>query len=187
MAKFRNKCRIESTRNPNWDYGLNGAYYITICTKNRKLYFGYIENGEMNLSEIGKIAHQYFSEIPDHFPFVKLGAFVIMPNHVHGIIIIDKKPVETQNFGSLHVPLNIPIHQPPKTKNKFGPQSQNLGSIVRGFKTGVKKFATMHKINFTWQPKFHDHIIRNKPEYNRIKKYILNNPANWDDDKFYNL
>lgn len=184
MAKFKNKYSIESARCPNWDYGWNGSYFITICTKNRKLYFGIIENGEMNLSEIGKIAHQYFFETPDHFPFVKLNAFVIMPNHVHGIIIIDKKPVQTQNFASLPVP---PIHQPPKTKNKFGPQSQNLGSIVRGFKTGVKKFATMHNINFTWQPKFHGHIIRNKPECNRIKKYILNNPANWDNDKSYNL
>ena len=194
MAKFKNKYRIESTRHPNWDYGSNAAYYITICIKNRQMFFGEIENGKMNLSEIGKIAHQYFLEIPDHFPFVKLGAFVIMPNHVHGIIIIDKQTgksnenngtdtVETQNFASLHQPPPS-INHSQKTKNKFGPQSQNLGSIIRGFKTGVTKFATINNIDFAWQSRFHDHIIRNKPEYNRIEKYILENPANWNNDKF---
>ena len=190
MTKFKNKYRIESARYPKWDYGWNGAYFITICTKNREMYFGEIDNGKMNLTEIGKIAHQYFIEIPDHFPFVKIGAFVIMPNHVHGIIIIDKPPVETQNLASLSVPPVQPsppqsINHSQKTKNQFGPQSQNLGSIVRGFKTGVKKFATMHNINFTWQPRFHDHIIRTKPEYNRIEKYIIDNPSNWGKDKFH--
>ncbi len=209
MAKFKNKYRIESTRRPKWDYGWNGVYFITICTKNREMHFGDIENGEMNLSEIGKITHQYFLEIPDHFPFVKLGEFAIMPNHVHGIIIIDKKNnksvnntndgcinVETQNFASLPIQPVQPnqpvqpssphaINHSKKTKNQFGPQSQNLGSIVRGFKTGVKKFATMNNIDFTWQPRFHDHIIRNKSEYNRIEKYIRDNPANWGNDKFH--
>ena len=179
MAKFKNKYRIESTRHPNWDYGSNAAYYITICTKNRKMNFGEINNGKMNLSEIGKITHQYFLEIPDHFPFVKLGAFVIMPNHVHGIIIIDKNTGKSDK----HQP-NQPINHSQKTKNQFGPQSQNLGSIVRGFKTGVTKFATINNIDFAWQSRFHDHIIRNKPEYNRIEKYIRNNPANWNIDKF---
>jgi REP element-mobilizing transposase RayT len=190
MAKFKNKYRIESARFPKWNYGWNGAYFITICTKNREMYFGEIDNGKMNLTEIGKIAHQYLLEIPDHFPFVKLGEFMVMPNHVHAIIIIDKPHVETKNFAFLSIQPGQPsppqaINQPSKTKNQFGPQSQNLGSIVRGFKTGVKKFATMHNIDFAWQSRFHDHIIRNKPEYNRIEKYIIDNPTNWGNDKFH--
>lgn len=95
FEKFRNKYRIPSTRLNNWDYGKNGAYFITICTKNREHFFGEIlsvnNNNEMQFTEIGVLADQFWSEIPKHFPFVELGNFQIMPNHVHGILIIDKK------------------------------------------------------------------------------------------------
>ena len=90
MDKFKNKYRISSTRLQNWDYASNGAYFITICTKNREHYFGEIKNKEMQLTETGKLAETYWMEIPEHFPFVTLGNFVIMPNHMHGILIIDK-------------------------------------------------------------------------------------------------
>lgn len=85
--------------------------------------------------------------------------------------------VETQNFASLQQPVDQP-------QNKFGPQSQNLASIIRGYKTGVKKYATMNNINFTWQPRFHDHIIRNNKSYITIQEYIINNPAKWNDDTY---
>ena len=88
--KYRNKYRIKSIRLPNWDYGWNGSYFITICTQNRKHFFGEIVNSKMQLSEIGMFAEKYWYVIPQHFPFVKLGAFVVMPNHIHGIIIIKK-------------------------------------------------------------------------------------------------
>ncbi|MGM0565380.1 MAG: hypothetical protein ACQESX_01370 [Bacteroidota bacterium] len=90
MDKFRNKYRIQSARLQNWDYGWNAPYFVTICTANRKLFFGNIMNDKMNLSEIGEIADKYWLEIPEHFPFVKLDVHVVMPNHVHGIVIIDK-------------------------------------------------------------------------------------------------
>lgn len=198
MAKFKNKYHIESTRKPNWDYGSNAAYFVTICTKNSELCFGNIENDKMNFTEIGKIAQQYYFEIPDHFPFVKLGEYVVMPNHVHGIIIVDKTigksieniidgativRVETQNIASLSQK-PLPTDQPRKTKNKFGPQSQNLGSILRGYKTGVSVYAKIHNIDFAWQFRFHDRIIRDKAEYQRIEKYIRDNPKNWNIDKF---
>lgn len=106
MEKFKGKYRIPSARLQTWDYGRNAFYFITICTKNREHYFGEIANGQMILSEIGLLANKYWNEIPEHFPFVILDAFVVMPNHVHGIIIIDKadndgRYVETQNFASL--------------------------------------------------------------------------------------
>jgi REP element-mobilizing transposase RayT len=129
----------------------------------------------MNFTHIGSIAHQYWCDIPTHFPFVELDAFIIMPNHVHGIIIINKTDngnvVETQNFASLQ-------GSQQNSGNKFGPQSQNLASIIRGYKTGVKKYATMHHIDFTWQSRFHDHVIRDYLEYISIQDYINNNPAN---------
>lgn len=90
MDKFKNKYRITSARLKFWDYRNNGAYFITICTANREHYFGEIENGIMQLNEIGKLAEKYWMEIPKHFPFVELGNFVIMPNHTHGILIMDK-------------------------------------------------------------------------------------------------
>ena len=88
--KFLNKYRIRSTRAPWWDYRNNAAYFVTICTQNREHYFGGITDGKIALSEIGQIAQKYWMEIPTHFPFVQLDAFVVMPNHVHGIIIVNK-------------------------------------------------------------------------------------------------
>jgi REP element-mobilizing transposase RayT len=90
MHRFRDKYRIPSARLQHWDYGWNGSYFVTINTANRKHYFGVIIDGKMHLSEIGKLANKYWLEIPDHFPFVKLDVHQVMPNHVHGIITIDK-------------------------------------------------------------------------------------------------
>ena len=100
--KFKNKYRIPSTRLQTWDYSKNGAYFITICTQNREHFFGNIQNGMMQLSEIGKLAEQYWLEIPKHFPFIELGNFVVMPNHFHGILIINNFPnsVETRFIAS---------------------------------------------------------------------------------------
>ena len=204
--KFRNKYRIPSTRLQNWDYGWNGAYFITICTLNREFFLGDIVDGEMKLSEIGEMANKFWLEIPEHFPFVKLDVHVVMPNHVHGIIVIDKtddghdelndkcnhggneqyverevdrnvdRNAETQNFASL------PSMDKQQPKNKFGPQSKNLASIIRGYKTGVTKYARKKNIEFAWQSRFHDHIIRDDESYQRIRNYIINNPKKWDDD-----
>ena len=100
--KFQNKYRIPSTRLQTWDYGINGAYLITICAQNREHFFGTIQNGSMQLSEIGKLAEQYWMEIPNYFSFIELGNFVVMPNHVHGILIINNipNPVETRFIAS---------------------------------------------------------------------------------------
>ncbi len=131
--RFQNKYRIESARLSSWNYGWNGAYFVTICTQNRELFFGEISKRKMHLSEIGRITDTCWKDIPNHFPFVHLGEFVVMPNHVHGIIIVDKPndgTVETQDFASLPN-----LKQTPQ--NEFGPQSKNLASIIRGFKIGV--------------------------------------------------
>lgn len=96
MDKYKNKYRIQSARAQWWDYGWNGAYFITICTKNREHYFGEIRNGSMRLSRLGVIADILWYEIPNHSPHVKLGEFVVMPNHIHGILILDKpRDIET--------------------------------------------------------------------------------------------
>ncbi len=177
MAKYKNKYRIESTRLPYWDYGWNAAYFITICTKNRAPFFGHIAGGQMQLSAMGHIANSCWYEIPNHFPFVELGAHIIMPNHVHGIVMINKSDDGSSNDH------DDPSMPPPPPKNKFEPQSKNLASIVRGFKIGVTKNARQINPDFAWQPLYWDHIVRNKKEFDRISQYIHNNPKKWEADK----
>ncbi|GAA0890649.1 transposase [Fulvivirga kasyanovii] len=188
---YKNKYRIASTRLPGWDYGWNAAYFVTICTKNRTHWFGRIvktkdlNSQQMQLSEMGQIANRCWLEIPEHFPFVKLGNHVVMPNHVHGIIIIDKPDMDSvgaQNFAPLQNPYTITT-----PKNKFGPQSQNLASIVRGFKIGVTKNSRLINQNFAWQSRYHDHIIRNQRSFDNISQYIIDNPLKWKEDRFYTL
>jgi len=173
--KFRGKYRIPSARWVVWDYGANAAYFVTICTAERAHGFGTIANGNMNLSLLGHAALDCWHEIPNHFPFVELDEFVVMPNHVHGIVVINKPDsVETQYFASLQKP-----------KNTFGPQSQNLASVIRGYKIGVTRFARQHNIQFAWQARYHDHIIRSAVEQARIQRYILTNPQSWEKDINY--
>jgi REP element-mobilizing transposase RayT len=206
LEKFQDKYRIPSARVQWWDYGSNAAYFITICTQNKIHYFGNIIDQKMEFSEIGKYAETCWYEIQNHFPFVKLGAFVVMPNHIHGIIIIDKSisdAVETQDFASSskNIISNVETNDfaspsndnisPDETQdfaslqsNKFGPQSRNLASIIRGYKIGVTKSSRIIQPDFKWQPRFHDHIIRNFSEFMSITKYIESNPWNWENDPF---
>ncbi|MBL7732965.1 MAG: transposase [Chitinophagaceae bacterium] len=158
MDKFQNKYRIESARLASWDYRWPGAYFITICTKNREHFFGSVINQQMQLSKIGELAHSCWTEIPAHAMNILLGEFVIMPDHVHGIIIID---VETRHASSLH-----------SRKN-------SISSIVGGFKSSVTRLARPVNSLFNWQSRFYDRIIRDREEFIRISDYIRNNPANW--------
>ncbi|NUQ43374.1 MAG: hypothetical protein HUU32_18445 [Calditrichaceae bacterium] len=176
MEKFRNRYCIPSARLANWDYGSPGFYFVTICTQDRVCYFGDIisDDGDvpqpeyrLQETEIGQVARENWQKIPEHFPFVILDESVIMPNHLHGILFFDKPGYEEWR------------------KNQFGPQSQNLGSVIRGYKAGVKKYATMNNIEFAWQPRYHDHIIRSVQDLERIRQYIVNNPANWHNDQNY--
>ena len=200
MKKFMNKYRIPSTRLQKWDYGWNASYFVTICTWHRICFFGRIESAIMNLSDIGSMAEKFWIEIPNHFPFVQLSDFVVMPNHVHGIITINKfrdaDTVETQNFASLHQKQKQTEsqttdqnpnqnQQPGSVKNHFGPQSMNLASIIRGYKIGVSKYARIENPFFKWQSRYYDHIVHDQEELNRICNYILNNPSKWKNDEFY--
>lgn len=164
MQKIITKHRNESTRLKNWDYGLRGFYFITICTKDREHYFGDVDDRHrtsVRHTKMGTIAHTYWLEIPQHFPFVQLDEFVVMPNHVHGLLFFNKP--------------YIPEWKP----NVFGPQSQNLASVIRGYKAAVKKYATMNDIEFAWQSRYHDSIVRTDDDLSRIRQYIKTNPAKW--------
>ena len=194
---FHNHFRIETIRARWHDYNI-GAYFVTICTKDREHYFGEISDREMRLSKMGMVADECMRDVHNHFPHVDVPLYVIMPDHVHAIFVINAhvetqniesqnddimKKTETQNFASQ----NNDIMKKTETQNfaslqKFGPQSRNLASVVRGFKIGVKKYATENNIPFAWQTRFYDRIIRNQDEMDRVAKYIDNNVANWQSD-----
>ena len=176
--RFKNKFRISSARLGGWDYGSHGLYYVTICTKNRVHYFGEIEQnvesqniGTQNIetqniaslqpTTIGEVALNNWLDIPNHFSFIELDDFVIMPNHIHGILFINKPERIDWQY------------------NKFGVQSQNLASVIRGYKASVKTYSTINNIEFEWQPRYHDHVIRTERGYLNIKQYIFNNPEQW--------
>jgi len=171
MDKFLNKYRIASTRLQTWDYGSQCLYFITICTKNRENYFGQIITAEtqdiasLRRTPMGITAEKNWKEIPIHFPFVELDEFIVMPNHIHGILFFN------------------PPYLRDWTTNKFGPQSKNLASVIRGYKASVKTFSTINQIEFVWQRRFHDQIIHSSKELSNIRQYIINNPANWAKDK----
>jgi len=165
IATYRDRYRVETTRLPSWDYTSPGYYFVTICTRGQQHTFGEIVGAEMILSDLGKAANECWIAIPAHFPLVTTDAFVVMPNHMHGIIII--RPEDQ-----------------PSRENAFGSQSGNLGSIIRGYKIGVKKYATERGLPFQWQPRFYEHIIRSRESLTRIREYIATNPQRWALDEY---
>lgn len=190
--KFQNKYRISSSRLKNWDYGKNGAYFITICTGKREHYFGEIvsvnDENEMQFNEIGKLANEFWSEIPKHFPFVELGNYQVMPNHVHGILIIDKNNVVDDVIDVVVETLHCNVSTDIKNERmaKISPKPGTISTIIRSYKSVVTKNGHYIHADFEWQERFHDHIIRDSESFERIQNYIENNVANWKDDKFYN-
>ena len=176
---FKNKYRIKSIRLQHWDYSSCGVYYVTICTKGRECFFGKIINGKMILSEIGEMVVQFWMEIPKHYPHVKLDEFVIMPDHLHGVLIIQTiaRNVETPHWGvsTGHIP--NPHHNP-----RWKPNS--LGSIICQFKSiSTKRIRAMDFLNFAWQSRFYESIVRNEKHLYVIRKYIINNPLKFELDK----
>jgi putative transposase len=151
----------QSTRLSSWDYGSNGKYFVTICTDQKVPYFGNIENSMLISTEIGDFASKCWTSIPDYHPFVELDSFILMPDHLHGILCFGKK--ERSDWK----------------QNQFGPQAHNLGAVVRGFKAAVTSFAKSNTIPFQWQPRYFDRVIRNDHELNLIREYIRDNPGQW--------
>lgn len=186
----------KSIRLKGYNYAQAGLYFITICTHNREHLFGLIMNGKMVLNNAGRVAVKCWQDIPAHFPMATLHEYVVMPNHIHGIIEIISPKNELLSVGANdhstqndHTDNNRANGNSPLRITSFRSPSQSIGSIIRGFKIGVTKwvryengFAQNTQI---WQRNYYEHIIRNDAEYNRIANYILNNPAKWDDDRFY--
>jgi len=188
---YKNKYKINSTRLKDWDYSSSAWYCVTICTKDRLEYFGKIENGQMYLSEIGKIVKNCWQKIPKHFSNTDLDFFVIMPNHIHGIVIINNEdnsktkinpPVETCHGMSLRSQLkNFNRNE---NVRKFGkPVKNSLSIIINHFKGSLTRECNLKNLPFKWQPSFYDSIIKSQKQLEDIRHYIYINPIKWDIDR----
>ncbi len=181
---------MESGRYKGYDYSLPGVYYFTICTKSKGHCFGEIINGRMTLSEIGYILKDEWLKTPViRFDMnLSIGDYIIMPDHFHAIITIGENKYNAGKNDSCDLIRRDAMHRvstdsvnndfPGKIKS-FGPQSKNLSSIIRGFKSAVTIRARCIDPGFAWQPRFYDHIIRTNADHLRISIYIKNNPLKW--------
>jgi len=196
--KFKNKYRTTSTRLQHWDYRWDGYYFITICTKNKEEYFGEIIDGKMILSPLGIIADILWCEIKNHSKKMQLDAFVVMPNHIHGIIILSDNIVETETKSTTEETrrveektrhaLSLREQQQYRTigQQRFQNQGKNsISSIIGSYKSAVSRHAHRLGFDFEWQNKFYDNIIRNDQSYREIVDYVENNPQKWEDDRFF--
>ncbi len=170
--KFNNQYRISSTRLQGWDYTKPGKYFVTICTESGYDWFGKINKGHIMLSEIGKIVEHEWKTTSRIRKNIKLGEWIIMPNHIHGIIIIKYNMcVETSRWDV-------------SKKNKKDwhlLRANSLGSMIGQFKsTCTKKIRLFGYPEFKWQSRFFDRIIRNEKEYYQIRNYIRYNPKRWE-------
>lgn len=182
MTLFKNTYRAESIRLKDYDYSQPGAYFITVCTKNRQCIFGNITGGAMILNVGGNVVQQCWQGIPLHYPNVSLDVFVVMPDHVHGIILINERGNECGSVGSGSVEANnySPLPSSAPQPSKFRSPSKTVGSMVRGFKIGVTKwFRQNTDIYDVWQDNYYEHIIRDENAFYRIREYINRNPSNW--------
>jgi len=175
--KFKKIYRIDTVRAKWWDYAADGDYYITICTKDRICYFGNCINGQMILSNEGKLAAEILELMPNQFENVKLGEFIVMPNHLHFVVSLSNN-IET-------FPQNIAQNIGGITKEKNPMLTSSLGTVLRWYK-GRASFE-IHKINaeFKWQPLYWDSIVIDSEKLDIIIEYIQKNPENWQKDKFY--
>jgi len=166
--------RRRSIRLPEYDYAQPGAYFITACAHDRACLFGDIVGTDMRLNEWGEIAAECWRAIPDHFEHVTLDEYVIMPNHVHGILVI-----EDDWAGNVRATHASPV--PPR-----GPQPRSIGAIVGSFKS-----ATARRINDlrgtpdtrVWHRNYYEHVIRSEESLRQIRQYIADNPIHWADDR----
>lgn len=197
MDKYKNKYRIGSHRKPNWDYSADALYFLTIVTQNRECILGDVINSEMVLSEMGKIVNAEFLKSFEIRDELFLHEYVIMPNHLHMIVEICNPTVEPH--GLTVEPHGRAVQQSDRSDQKSGLESikrnmpirlpKSISSFMAGFKSAVNtqidnyideqnlNIPKYNRNNHFFQPNYHDHIIRNQFEYERIVRYIIGNPS----------
>lgn len=175
-ALFGKKYNVNTVRLEGYDYGTDGAYFITVCSYDRRQIFSEIFNGEIHLLPVGKIIEEEILATLKKRDYVTIPEWIIMPDHIHLIIFIHKDSNEPE-----HLPARgHDLYFPEKYKNRFGPQKDNIASIVRGIKSAVTTRAKIERLETkVWQDLFHEHIIRNQRELENHIQYTRNNPLKW--------
>ena len=219
--RFHDRYRIPSAR-AQWHNYDGGEYFVTVCTRNREHYFGEIADGEMHLSGMGQYAHEQMRDVTIHYPYAEIPFWVVMPNHIHAIVIIDGDNIPTErrnikkwrdNMETCHTKTgmcrvnmepcrtnvetrrtNVETRRATSLQTWQRPDGDEmkrntafmqgwLSVVVGGIKSAITKFSRQNGIPFAWQARFHDHIIRNQDEMDRIVRYIGNNVAKWESDE----
>ena len=166
----RRRMRLEG-----YDYSTPGAYFVTACTQDRRPLFGRVIDGRMAANPLGTVVEDCWDELPDHYDSLALDAFILMPNHVHGVILLQDEPNNTSVGAGL---------QPAIPRNDAA-RRHGLPEIVRAFKTfSARKINRMRASTgaSVWQRGFYDHVIRDEDELDRVRTYILDNPRKWSED-----
>jgi len=178
-----------SVRLKGYDYSQEGAYYVTIVAQNRACLFGEVVDGEIQLNDAGKMMQAQWEALPQRFSNIELDEFVVMPNHFHGVVVI------TDKIHAGAVPRAHPGSEQPQEGQPQGiaptEHDPGLGEIVGAWKSIVTDEYIRGVRQLDWQPfdrkllqrNYWEHIVRDEPEMNRIREYIINNPANWDNDE----
>ena len=177
--RYRKRYRVESNRQSKHDYSRSGYYFITICTQDRFEWFGSVRNKRMCINTSGSIVHTVWNNIPNHFENIVIDEFVVMPDHVHGIVrIVDNEPnVETLHATSLPRSNNVKLSN--EWFSDISPKRGTLSVVVRSFKSAATHQIRKIKPQFQWQANYHDRIIRSDRELRAVRKYIRNNPSVW--------
>jgi putative transposase len=189
MLYYPEKHHRQSIRLKGYDYGQEGAYFVTICVQDRKCLFGDIMNGEMRLNNVGNMIRENLEELSKRFKSIFIDEYIIMPDHLHGILIIQ------ENIGASLVDAPVDDQIDTRLNNKRAgtrpaPTKIGLADVIGSFKsiTTHKYINGVYNSNWPpfnkrlWQRNYYEHIIRNEDEYYRIKKYIIENPSKWNNN-----
>jgi REP-associated tyrosine transposase len=167
----------KSPRLKGYDYAQEGAYFVTVCTQNRVCLFGHVSNGVMIGNNLGQVAQNCWDGLSQHYRNIELDAFVVMPNHVHGIIVI------VDAIGLTRDTVREGLRPSPTKTKRYA-----LTEVVRAFKSfSARQINRQNNISGApvWQRSFHDHIIRDEQEMNILRLYVEGNPGSWEADRHY--
>lgn len=170
----------------SWHEYNGGMYFVTICTKDKEHYFGEIADEKMNLTDIGMFADEQFRNVTAHYHYAEIPVWVVMPNHIHAIVIINNEfglNDEKYSKSCRVVARNDATNEKNEYMSSLSPKQNTLSVVIRGLKSAITKYANEHSIPFAWQPRFYDHIVRNSAEMNAIAEYIENNVVKWELDE----